>query len=31
MLQAHEPGLVNLMPKSGMRHGWYQLEHFLKT
>jgi hypothetical protein len=31
MLQAHEPGLVNLMPKSGMRHGWYQLEHFLET
>jgi len=31
MLETHLPGLVNLMPRSENKHGWYQLEHFLAT
>jgi hypothetical protein len=31
MLETHVPGLVNLMPRSENKHGWYQLEHFLAT
>jgi hypothetical protein len=31
LLEAHEPGMVNLLPQSKHKHGWYQLEHFLAS
>jgi hypothetical protein len=31
MLEAHEPELTTLLPRSKNNHGWYQLEHFLTS